>query len=178
MGISTKIITDFSYLLELESAWNRELVTSVENPFLYSRLFGGFMHFWDAKGWTPLVFTFWCNNRIVGMAPLKIRKSFYLNYVCNLSDNVYSDFVFFDEYRESCMTRLIDVLFNRLNCRSAAITLQNDSPNLKTLEKVCQTKGRHFWKAPYAGRAIMPVKHDWDLFYNSLKVVYERNFGK
>jgi len=45
MGISTKIITDFSHLLELESAWNRELVNYVENPFLYSRLFGGFMHF-------------------------------------------------------------------------------------------------------------------------------------
>jgi hypothetical protein len=162
----------------MERVWNLELVTSVKNPQLYSRLICGVMRDYEAQGWTPLVFTFWSGNRIVGMAPLKMRKVFYTNYVCNLEDFFYSDFVFFDNYRERCMKLLVDVLFNHLNCRSATITLDTSSPNLKFLKKICLEKKLPFREKLTFGSAIIPVKTDWDQFYNSLKRTKRKEFRK
>lgn len=178
MGISTKVITDFNRLLEIENIWNRELLNYSEDPLLYSRLFSEFMQFWESKRWTPMVFTFWSNNRLVGMAPLKMQETFYSKYVCNLEGEVYSNFIVFDEYREICMTQLVDLLFNRLNCWSAVITLDSSSPNLRLLEKVCETKGLHFRKTPYNGRAIIPVETGWDQFYGSLKNSVRKEFRR
>jgi len=94
MTITTRIITDFNELLDIENIWNNELVASAENPQLYSQIFVGFMRLCERQGWTPLVITFWANNRIVGMAPLKRLKSFYSNHVYSLVEDVYSDLFF------------------------------------------------------------------------------------
>jgi len=178
MVISTRIITDFKDLLSIEHIWNLELVNSVKNPQLYSRLICGVMRDYETHGWTPLVFTFWSGNRIVGMAPLKMRKVFYTNYICSLADDVYSDFVFFDNYRERCMNLLVDALFNRLNCRLAMISLDASSPNLKLLEKICLKKNISFSKKQNFGRAIIPVETGWNQFYNSLKNKVRKEFRR
>ncbi|HDQ05200.1 MAG TPA: GNAT family N-acetyltransferase [Candidatus Bathyarchaeota archaeon] len=178
MEISTRIITDFKDILNIERIWNLELVKSVENPQLYSRLFAGVMHSYESKGWTPLVITFWSDNRIVGMAPLKMRKVFSTNYVCSLLDEAYSDFVFFDKYQEYCMNMLVDILFNRLNCRLAIISLDTNSPNLKLLEKTCLKKNVPFSKKQNSGRAIIPVETTWEQFYKSLKGRARKEFRR
>jgi hypothetical protein len=108
----------------------------------------------EAEGWTPLVFTFWSDERIVGMAPLKMRKVFFTNYVCSLAEDIYSDFGFLDKYSERCMNLLVDVIFNRLNCSSATITLDTGSSNFELLKKVCLEKKVPFKEKPDSARAL------------------------
>jgi len=178
MTFSIKVITSFNQILEIETAWNNDLITTVQNPLFYSRVFEGFMRYWEAKGWTPLVFTFWDDTRLVGFVPLKMRKSLYSNHVCNLDEAVFSNFVFLNEYRERCLSGLVDTLFNSLGCRSATITLDSASENLQLLEKICKTNKLHFRENPNISRAIILVDQSWDMFYSSLTRSTKQGFKR
>ena len=177
MTVRAKIFTDFNDILYIEQLWNHEFALSFENPQLYSRIFCGVMHFCETRGWTPLIVTFWSGNRIVGMAPLKIRKFLNKNYVCSIADDIYSDFVFFDEYQESCINLLLETLFNRLNCMSATITLES-FPILRALEKNCLKNIQTSVKPDNSGRAIIPVNNSYDQFYMSLKHNVRNHFSR
>ncbi|MCW4016398.1 MAG: GNAT family N-acetyltransferase [Candidatus Bathyarchaeota archaeon] len=177
MEISTKVITNCNEVTEVESKWNRALEISGENPFLYSRLVSNEMSYASNRGGSPLVLTFWVEDRLVGLVPLAIQKMFHVKYVCNLSNVVYSDFVISKEYREECITQMVEFLFNRLKFRIIAITFQSES-NLKTLEKVCRQKGLHLLKAPIMGRTIIQVESEWEQFYSSLKGKVRKEFRR
>lgn len=132
----------------------------------------------EEQGWTVLVFTFWSDNQIVGMAALKMKKILYTNNVYSLADDVYSDFVFRDEYREACMKLLVDAMFNELKCKSATITLDTNSPNFELLEKMCIEKKLPVRREPHYGRAVISIETSWEKFYNSLNRNTRKEFRR
>jgi hypothetical protein len=178
MKISTKVITDCNAVMELENAWNRLLEISGENPFLYSRIVSELMHASLNLGWTPLVFTFWSGDKLVGLVPLIMRKMFQVNYVRDLNDVLYTDIFISKEYCEVCITQMIEFLFNRLKCISVALAFQSNAPNLKMLKKICHKKGIHFLIEPIIGRSIFHVECDWEQFYGSLKGGVRKEFRR
>ena len=169
MGISISVITDFNEILKIENDWNHRLLLCSENLFLYSRLLCGFMRFAKFAGWTPLVFTFWDENEIIGIIPLKTLKRLGSTYVFSLSEELYSDLFLSNEHHEECITLLVDYLFGTLNCLSVSITFQGDDFYVKKLQKVCENKGFKFSALPFSSRAMVPVNSDWDLFYGTIK---------
>jgi len=76
------------------------------------------------------------------------------------------------------MNQLLNVLFNNLNCRSANITFDTSSPNLKLIEKFCRDKKFSFREKPNFGREIIPVETSYDLYYNSLKNKIRKEFRR
>jgi hypothetical protein len=178
MGVSLRVITDFNHLLQIEDDWNQELSNSAENPFLFSCLLSEFMQLWEQAGWTPVVFSFWLNSRLVGVVPLKLQKRFFSYYVRTLNDELYSDIFVYDEFREVCLNQLMDFLFEKLNCRLVAITLQNSSFNIEILKNICREKGLHFLNVPYMGRACVPLENDWNLYYKSFKKGSRKSFRR
>lgn len=178
LGISIKVIMNFNNLIAIEDEWNYKLNKSMENPFLFSRLLSLIMHSWEEWGWTPLAVIFLHDNKIVGMMPLKIRKRLQLINCSTLHPYLYSVFYLPDEYRKICMTQLIDFLFKHLKCHVVALTIQDSSPNLKVLTKICQKKGFHLRKTHFNGRAILPIEHDWDVYYGTLKVKVRKEFRR
>lgn len=172
--VTLKLFTDFEDVLKLETVWNCDFALYFESPGLFSRFFCGLMHFCETQGWTPLIFTFWSNNRLVGVAPLKLRKILNTKYVINLSEDNYSDFYIFDEYRDQCVQIIIEVLFNQLKCNSATLTLENPY-NITSLTNNCP---KNFNCAEKNGpeRAIIHIEKSYDQFYNSLKRKVRKNF--
>jgi hypothetical protein len=174
--VTVKVFTDFEEILKMENVWNCDFALSFENPTLFSRIFCGVMQFCETRGWTPLIFTFWSNNRLVGVVPLKLRKFLNTNYVVSLADDIYSDFVLPDEHREKCISILMDILFNRLKCMSATITLESHH-NLKALKSLCP-KNLKYNEEKGSGRAIIPVDKSYDQFYGSLKHKVRNHFQR
>ena len=167
MAISTKLFRDTKEILNIEKVWNQDFAMHFKNPGLFSRMFCGVMNFCEFRGWTPLIVTFWSNNKLVGVAPLKSRKFLNTNYVQSLADDLYSDFFFFDEYREQCINLLFEIVFNRLKCMSAAVTLET-TDNIRALKNNCP-KGLKYVEQQGSGSAVIPIEKSYDEFYGSLK---------
>lgn len=156
---------------------NRDLNLSSENPFLYSRLITEFMRYCPNFGYTPLIFTFWADDELVGLVPLKLRTRHTLNHVSNLFDALYSDFFLSIKTRELCITQMIDFLFKRLNCSSISLTLSNPS-TLDLIKNICLTKKIHFITSPFMGSSIIPIETDWKSFYDSLNAKVRKEFQR
>lgn len=174
--IKTKIITNTQEILDNETAWNN--FVTPKNPLLYSKIFVGFMTFSRKKGWTPLIITFWSDQKIVGMAPLKIKPSFYSNQVRNLRDDLYSDFVFSEKHRQTCMKLLIDLIFKHLNCKLASIVMDTNSANLKIFENECSKNKLTVTKKQDLGRAVIFLNSSYERFYSLLKNKTKKEFRR
>ena len=178
MEVSLQVITDFNHLLGIEDNWNQQLNNSADNPFLFSRLLSEFMRLWEQAGWTPIVISFWLNNKIVGVVPLKLKKAFFSYDVHTLNDELYSDIFLCDEFRNDCLNQLLDFLFEKLKCRSFSITLNKRLPNIEILRNVCREKGLNFLNVPYMGRACIVLENEWDVYHKSFPRNVRKNFRR
>ncbi|MDG6223039.1 MAG: GNAT family N-acetyltransferase [Candidatus Bathyarchaeota archaeon] len=175
--INVKIITNLQDVIDKETVWN-SFVSRTENPLLYSKILVSFMQYCEQNGWTPLIFTFWCNNQLIGIAPLKMKRSFYSNQISSLREDLYSDFVFLKKYRKQCMALLVDAIFTQLRCRFASVTFDSRSPNLKRFEEECLKKKLKINKKQDLGRAVIPLEGSYNLFYSSLKNEVRKEFQR
>jgi hypothetical protein len=178
MEVTLRVITDFNHLLEIEDNWNQQLDNCAANPFLFSRLLSEFMRLWEQEGWTPIVISFWLNNKIVGVVPLKLKKNFFSYDVHTLNDELYSDIFLCDKFRNDCLNQLLDFLFEKLNCRLVSITLQKRSPNIEILKNVCGEKGLNFLDVLHMGRACIALENDWNMYYKSFTRNARKNFRR
>lgn len=169
MVISVKLVTNFKEILNIEDTWNQQIAFSSKNPLYYSSIFCKFMNDSEKKGSIPLVITFWSENNLVGMAPLKLCKFWKFNQVCSLDNVLYSDFVLLDEHREACINQLMNTIFYELNCISAKLTLDQKSPNFELLKRKGQSYNKLTFKEnPDCGRATILLDQHYESYYKSL----------
>lgn len=190
-NISTKIITDGKSLIKMEKYWNRELATADESPFLYSRMLSGILEANKRPGWNPLLIIFLANKKIIGIAPLKISNTKIVGIkpikilrkigskqALTLEEEMYSDIIFKEKYRDISIDKMIKFLFNRLKCQSVSIIVYANSPNLKVLKEICLKKQLNFNEIPQMGEAILPIKKSWDIFKESLGKKFQKRIWK
>jgi len=129
-------------------------------------------------GWTPLLFTLWSDDLLIGAAPLSLRKMRFSNYACNLDGNLYPPCVFNEKYREFFYTQLLTCLHSRHKCQSVIITFDAKSADLNVFKKVCEARklGIRFSKGN--GRAIIAVTDSFDVFYSSLNRNIRKEFRR
>ena len=179
MGISVKLFWDFKEIQKIEDLWNQQIVFVSKNPLIHSSFFSRFMSDCEQNGSLPSVLTFWSDEQLVGMAPLKVCKFLKLTRVCSLDDWLYSDFVFLDEFREQCMDLLLDTVFNDLNCISAEITIDNNSPNFELFKTKCLSHNKlTLTEKPSFARAIIPLDRDYSSYYKSLNRTSRKHFRR
>jgi hypothetical protein len=80
------------------------------------------------------------------------------------------------------MDKIVDILFNRFNCKTAEITFEKGSVNKKALENTCLTKGLFFNCYPMSrskdNKAVIPVKTSLAEFRKALGKRARRNFKR
>jgi hypothetical protein len=160
--VSVRAISDPSSILQMERVWNTLVERSSENPFLLNGFIEQFIESNHSNGWNPLVLVISADNRIIGIAPLITKKKFGVLSVRFLHSSCYSpDFIFHDQYRETCIAHTLDFLFKTLKCKFADFPFPGDSPNLRVLKQQSKPNRIHFCTLPIMGHCILPKKCTW-----------------
>jgi CelD/BcsL family acetyltransferase involved in cellulose biosynthesis len=161
--ISIRAITDIKDILPIEHQWNTLVNESSKNPFLLSEFTKQFMES-TVKGWTPLIIVISVNNRVLGIAPLKTKKSYLGRYIESLNPPWCSEFFFEEQYRNTCIGYTLDFIFNTLKCKFASFTLPEESPNLTSLIKQCKPRKIHLNTTTAMAHRIVPITSTWTKF--------------
>lgn len=183
MRILTRVITDFSKLLEIEDFWNELINKTSENPFFLTGFLKQFMDFYRSNGWTPLVLVISVDEMIGGIAPLMTKKKFGVRFVKFLSESWFSpDFIADDRYRKICIGLTLDFLFKTFRCQFVDLTLPAESPSLQILKQMCKAKKIYFctkrWRWADMGHTIIPISHSWHEFTKLRGYNFRRRFEK
>ena len=97
--VSVQVISDIRSMLSIEDQWNALVHDFSNNPFLLSEFAKQFIEH-IPKGWTPIILVNFKSQKIIGIAPLKTRKSLIGDHVDFLNPSWCSDFIFDMQHRE------------------------------------------------------------------------------
>jgi CelD/BcsL family acetyltransferase involved in cellulose biosynthesis len=165
LAITIRVITDMSKFQKIEKEFDDFAWKWSENPFLFSVFIKGVAGLSRLRGWIPLILVIYDSDKIVGMAPLAMRKKFGICFAQFLF-NEYSlpDIVVNDEYREVCVSQVLCTLTNIIRCKFVDLTFSKESATLKSLKKASQALNVYYGAETVAGHRIVPVTCSWDEF--------------
>ena len=181
MTISTLVVSDIDRFVEMKNFWDGELKYHTDDPFLLSCMLIEQWKLSQKLGWNPFLMIFVSNGEIIGFAPLLMRSNLGFRQVSNF-DHYRRPDIFSDKNREICVDKMLSFLFKQLNCESAILTFEDESDDLRTLQKVCAARGLKYAKAPQEGQAIIPITASLKSYKESLnrkdRKEFERNGRK
>jgi hypothetical protein len=178
MDIEMKVHRDSNEILEIEDQWNKKIELSSDNPFYYSRLICQFIKYWQSQGWIPIIFTFWKNDNIIGVIPLKIKKKIFVHSFYSLADDLFSNLILDEEYAKICLKKMMNYLFKNLKCTYGSLTIQNPQFLIDHLKFYCKKQKLFFSNYPTFKNAIIPIETTFDKFYSTLKPKIRKEFRR
>ncbi len=126
-----------------------------ENPFYLYPFIENYMKNFCQDS-LPLILVSSIDDKIVGLAPLKLKKTLvFQNVVFLLSFEHSSDFIVNEEYREDVLHNFIQIIFNKIKCKQIVLDLPSESKNLSVLTNVCSD-----CKLTFKKQYIESMKHD------------------
>lgn len=163
--LSVTVISDPFRVLELKKDLDTFVSEWSRNPFLFSGFLSQFMSSNRLTGWTPFLFVAKADEKIVGTAPLMIRKKLGMQFARFFPNFWFSpDFVVNEQYRNAFMICLVEYLVKYISCRFACFDMPVFSQNLKTLEQYSKVNGISFFTKNQLGHCVLPVECSWDEF--------------
>jgi len=175
--VSVHVISDVEKLVRIRHQWNSLVNELSGNPFLLIEFSKEFIDC-TLNGWMPLIIVISDDEKILGIAPLKTKKSFLGRYVDFLHPSWCSEFILDEQSRDMCIEYIIDYVFNTMKCDFAGFTLPGDSPNILPLKKQCESRRIHRKDLPEVGRRIIPITSTWTEFEESLKKNFRKELGR
>jgi len=169
----------------MEHKWNNLVNRCSQNPLFLSGFIKQFMKFNSSMGWVPLILTFSEGKRLVGAAPLRIKKKIGIKFVRFLLRNWFSpDFIIDDEYRQICMQEILSILFRKFKYQFAELVFPHDSKNLSILggsclknEVFCSIRNSRIQWSDMR-HSIIPVNGSWKEFVKLRGRNFIRRFKK
>ena len=136
MKIVTKIFTSANELSSIKKDLDLFLSHYCKNPFMLCPFIESYMRSFCQNA-TPLILVSIVNEKIVGLAPLQLRKTLGFNSVAFLFPfEVSPDFVVTDEYREEVLNNFLSIIVKKLKCKQIVLDLPAESQNLPILKKI------------------------------------------
>jgi hypothetical protein len=167
LKISAKLITEMPEFEKIEKEFDDFVNKHSENPCISSIFLkegAGLSRF---RGWMPLIIVIYSSEKIIGIAPLAIRRKLGLSFAQFLfGPNWLMDFVIDDKYRELCVLQILQILTKTLKCEFIDLTFSEESHTVKPLELACRELGCYFRKEPalFGGHRVVSVVGTWDEF--------------
>lgn len=157
-----KVISSVNGMFQAEDDWNNLVGNCSENPFFLSSYLIEFARQNLKQGWVPLTLVFSTDGAIVGLAPLVIRRRYGIRFVrFSLPPSFFSDFVLESRYRDICIEKTYNVLFNKLNCQLVNLALPIESPNLDAIKNNNHLRCSFI---PQKGHRFLIVDRSWNEF--------------
>jgi CelD/BcsL family acetyltransferase involved in cellulose biosynthesis len=136
MKIKTIICTNTSELNKMKKDLELFLSSHSKNPFILFPFIETYMQS-NCEESTPIILVASVNEKIVGLAPLQLRKNLIFQTINFLFPYFVSpDFVVADEYREQVLRIFLHIIVKKIKCETIALDLPGESQNLPILEKV------------------------------------------
>lgn len=179
LRLSIHAISDPRKIFEIEEELDAFIIKNSKNPFVLSVFIKETMESTLQKGSIPIVLVFMTEGKIIGIAPLLLRKKIGIRFANLLFDFWFSpDFIFNAEYSEVCMQNSLTFIFDHLKCKLATFELPAESLNLHILERVCKTNRICIDKKNDAdlNHRIIPVESTWDNFQKSRGKYFRQEF--
>lgn len=170
LRLSIHAISDPRKISEIDKELDSFIIKNSNNPFMLSVFIKKRMERALLKGSSPTVLIFMTDGKIVGIAPLLIRKKFGIRFVEWLFDYPYSpDFIFDTKYSEVCMKNSFNHIFSHLKCWFAILEVPAESQNLQIIERTCKTNHISIRKKNDArlNHRVVDVACAWDDFKKS-----------
>ena len=142
MQLHATIIDDPQKFAEIEDELTLFVEENSQNPFSLPPFLKNRMLEVLKQNQVPVVIVFRNEKEIVGLAPLKLTRKFGANtakFLLGLWTSI--DFVIKNEYRQSVVTNVADVLFKRLHCKLVTLNFPEESPNINIFEQSCKRLG-------------------------------------
>jgi hypothetical protein len=166
MDLFIKAIMDSEKLDKTRELIDKIVKDCSENPLFLSSFTKEYMEVNKLRGWTPLILVIYNEKNPVGFVPLQIKWKLGVPIVSFMHRPILPDFVFYDEFREKGIEKIIDFVFSNFNCQLADLTLRVESSNIKSLEKIFEKKSIYFRKTPEIGdekgRFIVNIQETWE----------------
>jgi hypothetical protein len=162
-----RAISDPKGISEIEEELDAFIIKNSRNPFMLTAFIKKTIESALLEDSIPVVLVFMTDGKIIGVAPLSLRKKFGIRFATLLFDFWFSpDFIFDTRYSEGCMQQSLNFIFDHLGCRLATLDLPAESPNLRILERMCETNRIAYRKKNDArlDHSILPVECTWNDF--------------
>ena len=180
MKIVTQVFTAASELGTIKKDLDLFLNSYCKNPFsLYPFIENFLQNF--CKYSTPIILVSSVNKKIVGLAPLQLKKTLvFQNMVFLLPFEHSPDFVVTDEYREEVLRNFLHIIVNKIKCKRIVLDLPAESKNLPVLERVCADYKLTFRKQflDSMSHCLISVRGSFDEFEKSLGSETKRKFRR
>jgi hypothetical protein len=176
-----RAISDPKGISEIEEELDAFIIKNSRNPFMLSVFIKGMMESTLLKDSIPMVLVLMTDGKIIGVAPLLLRKKFGIRSATLLFNSWLSpDFIFDTEHNEVCMQNSLTYIFGHLKCQSAALDLPGEPLNLHILERICETNRIYLHKKNGASlnHCIIPVESTWDDFQKLRGYDFRKKFKK
>jgi hypothetical protein len=181
LRLSIHAISDPRKISEIEEELDAFIIKNSRNPFMLSVFIKETMESTLRKDSIPIVLVLMTDGKIIGVAPLSLRKKFGIRFAKLLFEFWFSpDFIFDTEYNEVCMQNSLNFIFGHLGCRFATLDLPAESLNLHILERMCETNRIYIRKKNDArlDHSIIPVEHTWNDFQKSKSKNFRQKFKR
>ena len=107
-----------------------------KNPFILYPFIETYMQN-NCEDSTPMILVAIVNEKIVGLAPLQLRKNVIFQTINFLFPYFVSpDFVVADDYREQVLRIFLHIIVKKIKCETIVLELPGESPNLPVIEKI------------------------------------------
>jgi hypothetical protein len=179
MKFSIVAISDPTKISDIHEELDAFIIKNCKNPFVLSVFIKKEMESTIRKNFIPIVLVFKYEEKIIGVAPLLLKKKFKMILASFLFHHSFSpDFIFDTEYKEVCVQNFLHFLFNNLKCHLANFCLPADSLNMRVLEGLCDNEKISYIREvkPYLNHCVIPVDRTWEDFQKSKGANFRHHF--
>ena len=170
MKVYATVISDPRELRRNEDEIDAFLEEHSPNPFVLFAFIAKLMDLRANIDQTPAVIVVKADDRIIGVAPLVLRRAsgirhaeFLCPYACS------PDFVLDRKYESIALETVIDVVIRRLGLRYLLLDFEADSPSLPALKHVCESEGIPFFEQSNEAldHGVISVNSSWEDYRES-----------
>jgi hypothetical protein len=138
LDVSIVVISTAEELSMVEEELDAFIMENSSNPFILGIFLKAKLKS-TPEEYNPKVIIFRVMDKIVGYAPLLLKKRYGFQFASFLFDYWFNpDFVFDQNYYEICIQALLNYIFKSIHCSFADFYLCAESKNVASLDKFCE----------------------------------------
>lgn len=164
-AVEVHVISDLETAVDIRDRWDAFVEIESDSPFMLSGFIKHFMRRARSHGWIPILLIFSAHDTIIGTVPLVTRRKWGIRYA--KSPSIYQSIAASDPYKEMCVSKTLDFLFQKLRCQFVGLVLPAASSFKGILKRECHEKGIILSQTEDRGQSILAVDCAWNEFAKS-----------
>jgi hypothetical protein len=173
-----KVISSIREFEQVESSWD-ELAKTGTNWHMLGDFVRNMMLYSESRGQIPIVVLEMINGHAVGICAFVAQRRYGFRVARFLLPAEYSpDFIVAPGHREAFVADSLEVLFERMKCQIAFLSLPGGSPQGVAVNRYCRRKGLKLAREVSSRHSVIMVDQGWKEFEMQQGGEFRRHFRK